>query len=228
MAAGVLPALRRMFDDLGGIGRLVAGKTVAIKINMANPLRARTGHRPAWYTRWSHPAVIAAAVSLIGAAGARRIRILEGSCEDDNPLEENFLQGGWDPRDLLGAARRRRDGEHRFAGPGEEVRTAEGPGRRLDLPVVRLQPLVRRLRRDGLDRQAQGTPVRGRCAVAEQHDRDRAGHDLRRRGGVRGARPAAVRAPRHVPHGPPAAPLHRARRDGPRLARGRPATESRG
>jgi hypothetical protein len=48
--------------------------------------------------------VIAAAVSLIGAAGARRIRILEGSCEDDNLLEENILQGGWDPRDLLGAA----------------------------------------------------------------------------------------------------------------------------
>jgi uncharacterized protein (DUF362 family) len=103
-AAGVGPALRRMFDGLGGIGGLVAGKSVAIKINMTNPLRARTGYRPAWYTRWSHPAVIAAAVSLIGAAGARRIRILEGSCEDDNPLEENILQGGWDPRDLLGAA----------------------------------------------------------------------------------------------------------------------------
>jgi uncharacterized protein (DUF362 family) len=103
--AGVLPALRKMFDGLGGIGSLVAGKTVAIKINMANPLRARTGYRPAWLTRWSHPAVIGAAVSLIGAAGARRIRILEGSYEDDNPLEENFLQGGWDPRDILGAAR---------------------------------------------------------------------------------------------------------------------------
>jgi len=103
-AGGVLPALRRMFDDLGGIERLVAGKSVAVKINMANPLRARTGFRPAWCTRWSHPAVIAAAVHLVGAAGARRIRILEGSCEDDNPLEENILQGGWDPQDLLRAA----------------------------------------------------------------------------------------------------------------------------
>jgi uncharacterized protein (DUF362 family) len=102
--SGVLPALRKMFDGIGGIGSLVAGKSVAIKINMANPLRARTGFRPAWYTRWSHPAVIGAAVSLIGAAGARRIRILEGSCEDDNPLDENFLQGGWDPQLLLGAA----------------------------------------------------------------------------------------------------------------------------
>ncbi len=104
-SASVLPALRKMFDGLGGIGSLVGGKTVAIKINMANPLRARTGYRPAWFTRWSHPAVIGAAVSLIGAAGARRIRILEGSYEDDNPLEENFLQGGWDPRDILAAAK---------------------------------------------------------------------------------------------------------------------------
>ena len=103
--AGVQPALRKMFDGLGGIGSLVAGKTVAIKINMANPLRARTGYRPAWFTRWSHPGVIGAAVSLIGAAGARRIRIVEGSYEDDNPLEENFLQGGWDPRAILGAAK---------------------------------------------------------------------------------------------------------------------------
>ena len=47
-AGGVLPAMRKMFDDLGGIGRLVAGKTVAVKINMTNPLRARTGHRAAW------------------------------------------------------------------------------------------------------------------------------------------------------------------------------------
>ena len=103
--ASVLPALRKMFDAVGGIGPLVAGKTVAVKINMTNPLRTRTGHRPAWFTRWSHPAVIAAAVNLIGAAGARRIRILEGSYEDDNPLEENILQGGWDPRVILGAAK---------------------------------------------------------------------------------------------------------------------------
>ncbi len=100
----VTPALRRMFDQLGGIGRLVSGKTVAIKINMANPLLARTGHTPAWFTRWSHPDVIGAAVQLFGEAGATRIRILESSTEDDNPLEENFLIGGWDPAPLLTAA----------------------------------------------------------------------------------------------------------------------------
>ena len=96
--------LRKMFDQIGGIGSLVSGRTVAIKINMTGSARARTGYRPAWNTRWSHPVVIGAAVRLIGEAGARRIRILEGSTEDDHPLEENFLIGGWDPADLLGAA----------------------------------------------------------------------------------------------------------------------------
>jgi uncharacterized protein (DUF362 family) len=102
----VTPALGRMFDQLGGIGSLVSGKTVAIKINMANPLLARTGYTPAWFTRWSHPDVIGAAVRLFGEAGAARIRILESSSEDDNPLEENFLLGGWDPAPLLRAASR--------------------------------------------------------------------------------------------------------------------------
>jgi len=99
--SGILEAMRKMFDQIGGIGKLVSGKTVAVKIAMASPIRERTNFRPAWQTRWSHPAVIGAAVHLIGQAGARRIRILEGSSEDDHPLEENILIGGWDPADLV-------------------------------------------------------------------------------------------------------------------------------
>lgn len=102
--SSVLPAMRRMFDQIGGIGKLVSGKTVAVKINMASPIDARTGFRAAWYTRWSHPDVLGAAVQLFGQAGAKRIRILESSSEDAHPLEENFLIGGWDPNPLLKAA----------------------------------------------------------------------------------------------------------------------------
>ena len=103
--SGVMAAMQKMFDQIGGIGKLVSGKTVAVKIGMASPIRERTDFRPAWCTRWSHPAVIGAAVHLIGQAGARRIRILEGSSEDDHPLEENMLIGGWDPAGPLTAAR---------------------------------------------------------------------------------------------------------------------------
>jgi uncharacterized protein (DUF362 family) len=103
--SGVLPVVRQMFDSLGGVAGLVKGKTVAIKINMSNPLRDRTGYRPSWFTRWTHPSVIAAAVTLFGEAGATRIRVLEGSTEDAHPLEENFLIGGWDPATILSAAK---------------------------------------------------------------------------------------------------------------------------
>ncbi len=101
---GVVSTMGTMFDQLGGIGSLVAGKTVAVKIDMSGPVRARTGFLPAWYTHWTHPAVIAATVHLFGKAGAKRVRVLESSQENDHPLEDNFLLGGWDPAQILNAA----------------------------------------------------------------------------------------------------------------------------
>jgi uncharacterized protein (DUF362 family) len=132
--AAVLASVEKMFDQLGGIGKLVSGKTVAIKINMTGSLRARTGHRPAWNTRWSHPQVIGATVHLIGKAGARRVRILEGSSEDDHPLEENFLIGGWDPASLLGAAPAVEMENTGGLGEGREYKRLEVPGGGLIYP----------------------------------------------------------------------------------------------
>src|ERR1022692_2341445 len=45
--AELLPAMQRMFDQLGGLERLVKGKTVAIKINMTGDTSYRLGHTPA-------------------------------------------------------------------------------------------------------------------------------------------------------------------------------------
>jgi len=135
---GVLTNLRRMFDQLGGIGKLVVGKTVAIKINMTGWLRMRGGHRPAWNTRWSHPAVVGAAVHLIGQAGARRIRIVEGSSEDDHPLEENFIIGGWDPADVLGAASHVEMENTGGLGHGREYKRLEVAGGGLIYPAFDL------------------------------------------------------------------------------------------
>jgi len=133
--AGVLAALRTMFDQIGGIGPLAAGKTVAVKINMSGPVRARTGYRPAWYTHWSHPAVIGAAVHLIGEAGASRIRIVESSSYDDHPLEENFLLGGWEPDDLLKAARNVEMENTSFLGKGKRYSQLKVPGGGLIYPA---------------------------------------------------------------------------------------------
>ena len=101
--AELTPTLGRMFDQLGGLGRLVAGKTVALKINMTGSPRQRLGSTPSELAQYTHPAVIGATIRLMAAAGARRIRVLEGCFECGEPLEEFMLDTGWDPSDLLNA-----------------------------------------------------------------------------------------------------------------------------
>jgi uncharacterized protein (DUF362 family) len=136
--AGVTEAVRTLFDRIGGIGKLVSGKTVALKINMSGAVRARTGERPAWYTHWTHPAVTGAVVSLMGKAGARRIRILEGSSENDFPLEENFLIAGWDPGSLLNAAPAVEMENTGCLGKGREYARLDVPGGGLIYPAFDL------------------------------------------------------------------------------------------
>jgi uncharacterized protein (DUF362 family) len=101
----LLPTMQKMFDQLGGLGRLVKGKTVAIKINLTGAPTYRIGHLPLEDTHYTHPHVIAAAVHLMGAAGATRIRILESPWSTADPVEEYILRANWEPRDILGAAR---------------------------------------------------------------------------------------------------------------------------
>jgi len=98
--------LESMFDRLGGLGRLVKGKTVAIKINLTGAPSYRVGHSPAELAHWTHPRVIGATVHLMGRAGARRVRLLESPWSTADPLEEYMLEAGWDPSDLLNAAGR--------------------------------------------------------------------------------------------------------------------------
>jgi uncharacterized protein (DUF362 family) len=103
-AALLLPALDRMFDQLGGLGRLVKGKTVAIKINLTGPPSYRLGYLPLGDTHYTNPAVIAAVVHLMGKAGARRVRLLESPWSSADPVEECLLQADCEPRDILSAA----------------------------------------------------------------------------------------------------------------------------
>jgi len=102
--AELMPAMSRMFDQLGGLGRIVKGKTVAIKINLTGAYTYRLGYAPLGDSHYTHPAVIAATVSLIGKAGARRIRILEGPWATTDPLPEYLLLAGMEPRDIERAA----------------------------------------------------------------------------------------------------------------------------
>ena len=104
--AVLVPALARMFDQLGGLERLVKNKTVAIKVNFTGSPTYRLGHRRLEHAHWTHPAVIAASAHLMSRAGARRIRILESPWSTAEPIEEYLLQAGLEPRDILRAAPR--------------------------------------------------------------------------------------------------------------------------
>jgi uncharacterized protein (DUF362 family) len=89
----------RMFDELGGIGQRVRGKTVAMKLNMTGSSgRGRRVGVRAGQTTWVHPNVVGALVTVFGKLGARRVRLLESSFRkrEGGPLEDAMLEDGWD------------------------------------------------------------------------------------------------------------------------------------
>lgn len=100
----LLPAMERLFDQIGGIGTMVRGKTVAVKVNLTGSPTYRLGHSPAELAHWTHPQVIGAAVHLMGKAGAKRIRLLESPWATAEPVEEYMRQANWEPKDLISAA----------------------------------------------------------------------------------------------------------------------------
>jgi uncharacterized protein (DUF362 family) len=92
-----------MFDQLGGLERLVKGKTVAVKLNLTGGPERRVAGAPVEVTSWVHPQVIAASVHLLGKAGARRIRLLESAWGTVQPLEEFMRRAGWNPDEFVPA-----------------------------------------------------------------------------------------------------------------------------
>ena len=206
-----MPTLERMFDQLGGLGRLVKGKTVAIKLNLTGAPVYRLGHAPAGLAHWTHPAAIGATVHLLGKAGARRIRLLESPWNTADPVEEYMIDAGWEPRDSL-CRPRRGIREYQLSRPRPQVR-AHGVGAGLHLPCLRPEPLLPGLRRLREPRQAERARHRGGDALDEELLRHRALHHLRRRLRSGRAEPCAARRPRHFPLRAPAAVEELARRN---------------
>src|ERR1035437_10160010 len=103
----LVPVLEDMFDKLGGLGRLVKGKPVAIKLNFNGGPTVRLGHLPLGDTHWPHPHLLAATMHLMARAGAHRVRLVEGAAAPrTDPFEEHMLDANWDPRQFLSAAPR--------------------------------------------------------------------------------------------------------------------------
>jgi uncharacterized protein (DUF362 family) len=136
--AELVPTLDRMFDQLGGLGRLVRGRTVAVKLNLTGPPTIRLGPRPAGLAHWVHPRMIGAVVHLMDRAGAHRIRLLEGGYATAIPLDEYMYQAGWDAAEIVGAGRRVELENTNWLGSGKDYPRFDVPGGGLLFPSYHL------------------------------------------------------------------------------------------
>ncbi|HXI41547.1 MAG TPA: DUF362 domain-containing protein [Bryobacteraceae bacterium] len=100
----VTATLGTMFDQLGGLERIVKGKTVTIKLNLTGSPGLRLQGRPLGVTHYTHPKLVGATAYLMGRAGAKRIRFVESGWALSGPLEEYMLDAGWNVRSIAGAA----------------------------------------------------------------------------------------------------------------------------
>ena len=114
------PTMRRLFDGIGGLGRIVKNKTVAVKVNLTGSPSMRLGHAPHGVAHWTHPRVIGMAIHLMDEAGAKRIRILESPWSTADPLEEYMLEANWDPSVLLNAGKKVEFENTNFLGGGKK------------------------------------------------------------------------------------------------------------
>jgi uncharacterized protein (DUF362 family) len=95
----VAAKLATMFDQLGGLPKLVRNKTVAIKLNMTGGPGNRLNGAAPGITHMVNPRVVEATVHLMVRAGARRVRILE-SAWGPTVLQEGMLAAGFDVKAL--------------------------------------------------------------------------------------------------------------------------------
>lgn len=103
-SSAVYDTLQTMFDQLGGLSRLVANKTVTVKVNLTGPPEMKVGDSPVGSAQWVHWGVIGCTIGLLGEAGARRIRLCESAGETATPLAEFIGRAGWDPSYFVNAA----------------------------------------------------------------------------------------------------------------------------
>ena len=124
----VVEVLSTMFDQLGGIERMVQGKTVAIKLNLTGSPREKLNSLSPQMTFWVHPQVIGALITLLGNAGAKRIRLLESSPNGTGTLQEFMIAAGWQPMDFERAAKGVEFENTNFLGSGKEYVRFMVPG----------------------------------------------------------------------------------------------------
>ncbi len=100
----LVPVLTKMFDEIGGAGKLVRNKTVTVKLNLTGSPGLRFQGKQLGLTHYSHPKTVSAMAYVLHRAGAKRVRFVESAWGTAGPLEEYLLDSGWNVRQLLAAA----------------------------------------------------------------------------------------------------------------------------
>ena len=97
----VTAALGQCFDYLGGIGSLVKGKTVTVKLNLTGTNFTPFLDRPVGESYMTHSSTVMALGTLLFAAGAKRVRFVE-STQSRAKLETTLSLADWDVNALSG------------------------------------------------------------------------------------------------------------------------------
>ena len=97
-------ALRESLDSIGGLGSLVRGKTVSVKINLTGRPFEQLFGRPPGETYLTHGDTALALTRILFEEGASRVRFLE-SAPFHESMETVLGLAGWDVRALMSLGR---------------------------------------------------------------------------------------------------------------------------
>jgi uncharacterized protein (DUF362 family) len=96
-------ALSEAMDLTGGLGKLVGGKTVTVKLNTTGNGRQKMCGLPSERTYQVHPRMVEVLCGLFHQAGAKRIVLVESFYENRKP-EEILARQGWDVERITAAS----------------------------------------------------------------------------------------------------------------------------
>ena len=132
--------LSGMFDQLGGLRRIVNNKTVTIKVNLTGSPRQKFQGQPLGLTHYTHPNIAAATAYLMERAGARRVRFVESCWATSGSMENYLLDSGWDVRKLFGAVKNLEFVNTNGLGGAKQYRRFKVPGGGWIFPAYDLHP----------------------------------------------------------------------------------------
>jgi len=98
----VTAKLATMFDQLGGLPKLVRNKTVTLKLNLTGGPGMRVNGAEPGLTHMVHPKLVTATAYLMSRAGAKRVRLVE-SAWGPRLLEDSMQASGFDIKALQSA-----------------------------------------------------------------------------------------------------------------------------